>query len=76
MERKTRERILDVLKENENEELEALTITEKIGGVSYNTAIKHLKELAEEGVIERKGKGIKAYFDGRKHWNYFYKLKK
>ena len=78
MERKTRERILDVLKENKNEELEARTITKKIGGVSYDTISKHLKRMVEECILTRKAKqrpksGI--YFkDIRRPWEYYYKL--
>lgn len=77
MERKTRERILDVLKENENEELESLSISKRIG-LSYDTTSKHLKRMVEEHVLTRKARqrpksGI--YFkDLRRPWEYYYKL--
>lgn len=76
---RTQDKIVNVLKEiDKHEELEARTITEKIGGVSYDTTSKHLKRMVEEHILTRNAKqrpksGI--YFkDLRRPWEYYYKL--
>jgi Mn-dependent DtxR family transcriptional regulator len=79
MRSKTESEIIKVLEENKenNEELEALAIAGRIG-LSYDTTAKHLKRMAEEGILirEARGAGIDKNTGRRLPWNYYYTLNK
>ncbi len=72
---KTQDRTINLLEEYG--ELEVLTIAREIG-LSYDTISKHLKEMAEEGILLREAKSGKKIVrnSGREinPWNYYYKL--
>jgi len=64
-------RIIKILEENKGRRLNSQEMSENLG-LTYSTASKYLKNMAEKGVIKRYGIG--AGNPGN-HWTYRYYLK-
>jgi len=59
------------------ESVEIMKKLEEIGhNLTYDTISRNLKQMAEGGILIRKAEGgsINQY-TGRRHWNYYYKIK-
>ncbi len=67
---KTRDLIIKILEENE--ELESNSIIDKLRKrgreLTYNTIMKHLKEMSDEGILTRKGKKGPEYLYPSVRW--------